>query len=289
MDVIERPAQSILTEQTGGFLTSAPYPFTHTLSPYTGCGFGKTSCGTYCYAQFMPNWTNLPNRPAWGEAARVKSNAAEILAATLGKQSSAKRASLRIFMSSITDPYQPIEAKYRVTQACLEVFAQFPDLDLLVIQTRSPLVERDFDLLATIPYAYLSMTIETDDQALLTRLGGGPALSKRFEVLTAAKAAGLRTQVTVSPCLPYSLDFAEKLLSLGADRLVVDDFLDGDGSGGNRTAQSPFAEVAGYNWRDSGSAHSLYEALSASHPVVAWSSSGFCGIPPRITERATLL
>ncbi len=107
MDVIERPAQSILTAQTGGFLASAPYPFTHTLSPYTGCGFGKTSCGTYCYAQFMPNWTNLPERPAWGEAARVKSNAAEILESALKKMSPAKRSSLRIFMSSITDPYPP--------------------------------------------------------------------------------------------------------------------------------------------------------------------------------------
>lgn len=285
MQVIERPAQSILTEQRGGFLSSAPYPFTHTLSPYTGCGFGKTSCGTYCYAQFMPNWTHLPDRPAWGEAARVKSNAAEVLAASLAKMTPAKRAGLRIFMSSITDPYQPIEAKYGVTRACLDVFAQYDDLDLLVIQTRSPLVGRDLDRLATIPYAVLSMTIETDDQALLTRLGGGPAITKRFEVLREAKAAGLRTQVTVSPCLPYSPAFADVLLALGADRLVVDDFLEGDGSGGNRTAQSPFAGVAGYNWRDSGSARALYESLAAHHPSVAWSAAGFCGIPPRQRTR----
>lgn len=286
MQVIERPAQSILTEQRGGFLSSAPYPFTHTLSPYTGCGFGKTSCGTYCYAQFMPNWTHLPDRPAWGEAARVKSNAAEVLAAALEKMPPAKRAGLRIFMSSITDPYQPIEAKYGVTQACLDVFARYDDLDLLVIQTRSPLVGRDLDRLAAIPYAVLSMTVETDDQALLTRLGGGPAIAKRLEVLREAKAAGLRTQVTVSPCLPYSPDFADTLLSLGADRLIVDDFLEGDGSGGSRTAQSPFAGVAGYDWRDSGSARVLYESLAARHPSVAWSAAGFCGIPPR--QRALL-
>jgi len=289
MVVIERPAQSILTSQTGGFLTSAPYPFTHTLSPYTGCGFGKTSCGTYCYAQFMPNWTNLPERPAWGEVARVKSNAAEVLAETLGKLSPAKRANLRIFMSSITDPYQPIEAKYQVTRACLEGFQRFNDLDLLVIQTRSLLVERDLDLLASIPYAYLSMTIETDDQALLTTLGGGSVINKRFEVLRKAKAAGIQTQVTVSPCLPYTANFAEKLLALETDRLVVDDFLDGDGAGGNRTAQSPFAQIADYDWRDSASARALYENLVANHPAVAWSASGFCGIPPRVAASNLLL
>lgn len=285
MDIIERPAQSILTEQTGGFLTSAPYPFTHTLSPYTGCGFGKTSCGAYCYAQFMPNWTNLPNRPAWGEAARVKSNAAEVLETTLSKMSPSKRATLRIFMSSITDPYQPIEAQYRVTQTCLEVFQRFADLDLLVIQTRSPLVERDLAVLATIPYAFLSMTIETDEQRVLTRMGGGSAISKRFEVLQKAKSSGVRTQVTVSPCLPHTDEFADKLLSLGTDRLVVDDFLEGDGSGGNRTAQSRFAEEADFNRRDSASAHALYTRLSAVHPSVGWSSAGFCGIPPRILAR----
>ena len=37
-------AKSILTAQSGGFLASAPYPFTHTLSAYTGCGFGRTTC-----------------------------------------------------------------------------------------------------------------------------------------------------------------------------------------------------------------------------------------------------
>lgn len=289
MDVIERPAQSILTKQTGGFLTSAPHPFTHTLSPYTGCGFGKTSCGTYCYAQFLPNWTNLPNRPAWGEAARVKSNAADVLHQTLSNLSAEKRASLRIFMSSITDPYQPIEAKYQLTRACLDIFQHFADLDLLVVQTRSPLVERDLDLLAAIPYAYLSMTIETDNQALLTRLGGGSALTKRFDVLHAAKRLGIRTQVTVSPCLPYSPDFATILLSLGADRLVIDDFLEGDGSGGNRTSQSKFAGQAGYDWRNSGRAHDLYETLKARHHDVTWSASGFCGIAPRTPQIATLL
>jgi len=49
-------AKRILTRQKGGFLTEGPYPFTHTLSWAVGCGFGKTYCGKYCYAQTLPNW-----------------------------------------------------------------------------------------------------------------------------------------------------------------------------------------------------------------------------------------
>jgi len=54
-------------------------------------------------------------------------------------------------MSGATDPYQPIEREYRITQQCLEVFARILTLDLLLIQTRSPLAERDLPLILQIP------------------------------------------------------------------------------------------------------------------------------------------
>src|SRR6185437_1648682 len=56
MDVTLTQAHGILTPQRNGFLASGPYPFTHALSAYTGCAFGNTTCGMYCYAQFLPNW-----------------------------------------------------------------------------------------------------------------------------------------------------------------------------------------------------------------------------------------
>jgi DNA repair photolyase len=174
-EIMTRDIKSILTEQKGGFLASPPYPFTHSLSPYTGCAFGKTACGSYCYAQFMPNWVNFKGNAEWGDAVSVKMNAAQVLEEALKK--SQNRAAMRIFMASTTDPYQPLEKKYEITRQCLEVFAKYPDLDLLVIQTRSPLAARDFDLMKQIPYAWLSVTIETDDQAAINRLGGGPRSS----------------------------------------------------------------------------------------------------------------
>jgi DNA repair photolyase len=287
--VSTRQIKSILTEQKSGFLVSKPYPFTHSLSPYTGCGFGKTTCGQYCYAQFLPNWTHHRGNAEWGEAVSVKDNAAAVLDDTLKRMGAAKRSTLRIILAPATDPYQPIEAKYKITRQCLEVFARYPDLDLLLMQTRSPLALRDFDLLKQIPYAWLSVTIETDDQSIITRLGGGPTIKKRLEMIRLAAEQGIPTQVAVSPCLPHTLDFGSTLLSSGARRIVVDSFVAGDGSRGRRTANSPLAQCAWFDWRDETPAVALYETLKANGADVTWSTVGFCSIPPRVQQSVLVL
>lgn len=287
MDVRFIDARSILTPQHHGFLTSGPYPFTHAFSAYTGCAFGNTTCGMYCYAQFLPNWTFQDAR--WGEAVYVKTNAADLLERALRRKSAQDRQKIRIFMSSSTDPYQPLERIHQLTRRCLEVFTRYPDLDLLVLQTRSPLAERDPDLLARIPYAWLSLTIETDEQYYLTKLKGGPSLEKRWHLVRAARAAGVPTQITVSPCLPYSSveQFGQRLLQSGAQRVVVDTPVDGDGSGGKRTSHTAFAQ-AEPAWADVHPAHQLYEYLCKFAPryalMLGWSHKGFCGIEPRLAR-----
>lgn len=277
-------AKRILTKQKRGFLTEGQYPFTHTLSWAVGCGFGNIYCGKYCYAAAFPNWLyNREEDEQWGDAVIVKDNAPDLLAAELKKAK--QRSTLRIFMSSVTDPYQPIERKVRMTRRCLEVFAQYDDLDLLVIQTRSPLVTNDLDLLASIPYAVLSMTIETDRGDLPY----GPSethIRQRLEAVRRASAAGIPTQITVSPCLPYTPSFATKLIASGVQRIVVDTFVDGDGSQGKRTADSPFAEEANYDWRSADPARELYKQLQGQGATVEWSAAGFGGIPPRAQREA---
>ena len=280
MDIMYGTARSILTKQNAGFLASSPYPFTHSLSAYTGCGFGKTTCGMYCYARFMPNWSYHSAGIEWGAAVRVKANAAELLEQRLHGMAAEKRRALRIFMSTTTDPYQPIEATTRITRQCLEVFAGYDDLELLVIQTRSPLAARDLDLIGRIPYAWLSVTIETDDQALLRRLRGGPALAKRFALVREAARHGIPTQIAVSPCMPYTEQFVPALLEAGAWRIIIDTCVDGDGAGGRRTARSPYA-TAVPSWDDTESARALFQRLCAAGVDVGWSAAGFCGIPPR--------
>ena len=287
MEITFKEAKSILTPQHTGFLAAGPYPFTYALSAYVGCGFGQTSCGKYCYAQYLPQWVFNGNNATWGNAVQVKANAAELLEKTLAKMKPETRRTLRIFMSTTTDPYQPIERKYELTRQCLEVFARYPDLDLLVVQTRSSLAERDLPLLRRIPYAWLSVTIETDDQIYLQQLGGGPLLERRWHLVYAARVCSLPTQITVSPCLPYSNveAFGQKLLASGVRRIIVDTVVDGDGSAGKRTAHSPFAQVE-QAWAETSHAHLLYNYLCEHSEVrkltVGWSNAGFCGIPPHI-------
>lgn len=283
MEIALKEARGILTSQRNGFLAAGPYPFTHALSAYVGCGFGQTTCGMYCYAQFLPNWTFSSGGAAWGQAVQVKTNAAQLLDEALSKMKPEKRRELRIFMSSTTDPYQPIERKYQITQQCLEVFARYNDLDLLVVQTRSPLAERDIPLLKQIPYAWLSVTIETDEQDYLKSLKGGPTLEKRWELVRAASERGVKTQITVSPCLRYTgvEEFGRRLLESGALRIVVDTAVDGDGAGGGRSARTPFAAVEP-DWAATGHAHMLFEYLRERREEkkidVGWSNAGFCGI-----------
>src|SRR5436305_7901932 len=104
METLLTEAKSILTPQKSGFLAAGPYPFTHTLSAYLGCGYGQTICGLYCYAQFLPSWSFRCPVAAWGGAVEVKTNAALLLEEVLGVMKPVVRRRLSILMSGPTDP-----------------------------------------------------------------------------------------------------------------------------------------------------------------------------------------
>ena len=279
MNIRYTQAKSILTPQKRGFLTAGQQPYTHSLSWAAGCGYGKLYCGAFCYAQMLPNWHFARRQgEGWGEALIVKRNAPVLLGAQLSR--ARNRRDMRIFMSPVTDPYQPIERKLRLTRRCLQVFARYDELDLLLIQTRGPAVQDDLDLIARIPYAWLGMTIETDRHDLPYG-PSEPHVRRRLAAVKQAVARGVPTQIAVSPCLPYSRDFAERLLDTGAQRIVIDTFAVGDGSGGRRTGSSPFAALADYDWRDDGIARRLYQELEGRHGAVEWSGAGFAGIAGR--------
>src|SRR5438876_506249 len=83
----------------------------------------------------------------WGSWVIAKSNLAERLERELAAlQRSEKLSDATIFMSSATDPYQGIERRLRLTRAALEVFVRHR-VRRILIQTRSPIVERDLDLI----------------------------------------------------------------------------------------------------------------------------------------------
>ena len=210
---------------TGGYLRE----FSHTLQPYAGCEF---SC-VYCYVRELGVQRANPYRRAWSEWISPKINAPERL------WREARRGALdgaRVFCSSATDPYTPLERKLGLTRGCLEVMAAHPP-DLLVVQTRSPLVARDAELLARIPGALASMTVATDDERVRRLFEpNAPGLGLRLEALARLRAAGVPTQAAVSPLLPCDPERLARRLEPLADRVVVDDFFRGDGAGGRRSA-----------------------------------------------------
>lgn len=77
-EIVGITVRSALTRPTGGFLCQGERPFTHSLSPYVGCGFGRTACGTYCYAPYLPAWRTRAGGSHWGERVLVKGNLPEV-------------------------------------------------------------------------------------------------------------------------------------------------------------------------------------------------------------------
>jgi len=269
-----------LTPQKGGFLASG---FTHTLNPYKGCEFGRTGC-PFCYVRESPAGRFGPT--SWGEWVIPKTNIAEVLAQELR---TAKARQYRIFMSSATDPYQPIEARVGLSQQCLEVFQALP-VAWLAVQTRSLLVRRDFDLLAQLPFVSLNVSIETDLLDVHQRFTRSSAHPERhLQMVREALSHGIATQITVAPLLPYSPAFAEKLARAVGEygRVIVDTFFDGDGSGGIRSAKlgmsRALAEAGFPGWFERCREHartlmsSLILLLGPDR--VLWSADGFATRP----------
>ena len=239
--VREIQCKSALTP-TCGFLGLS---YTHSLNPYNGCLFGNGGCGIYCYAQKVyPAISKHPGE-GWGSWVDVKVNAAEVLRSDLGK--ARRKGEVIIYMSSITDPFQPLESRYGISKACLlEMDRQPPDA--LVLQTRSPSVIEVFGLLKRISNKgtnlSLNITIETDDEEMRKRLMPvNPGIQSRLELCRSARSQGIFTQVTVSPMLPSNPKRFAELLDAVADRVIVDTFFLGDGSKGSRSMHLPVYQM----------------------------------------------
>ncbi|MFK4341063.1 MULTISPECIES: SPL family radical SAM protein [unclassified Paenibacillus] len=226
IEIKETLSRKILSE-TKGYLDIG---YTHSLNPYSGCAF---SC-RYCYVREMPiqKFKEVP----WGEWVDIKTNAAENYRDEVIKLRK-KNKPLKIFMSSATDPYQPIERKATITRGILEEMIKYPP-DFLQIQTRSPLITRDIDLLVKLKEkctVLVSMTIETDREDIKRIFSPyAPAIKLRIKALKKLHDTGVSTQASISPVLPFTPDFP-KLLEGIVDRIWIDTLTIGDGSMGKRS------------------------------------------------------
>jgi len=211
--VREIQARSVLSESK---------VYDYTVNAYAGCAH---AC-SYCYARFMKRFTG--HKEPWGDFVDVKVNAPDLLAAEIRKKRSGT-----IWVSGVCDPYQPLEAKYELTKACIGIItgSGWP----LVVQTRSPLVVRDLDILASSPAVEVGLSITTaDDRVRRLFEPKAPPIAGRVEALRQLHDAGIRTFAMVAPLLPGAEELPG-LLAGKVDRVLIDRMNYGYGSWVYRT------------------------------------------------------
>lgn len=169
------------------------------VNPYIGCRFGCK----YCYASFMGRFVGKKIAD-WGEYVYPKVNAPQLLAKEMERKLPDKGRGKEVFFSSVTDPYQGLEAKYKWTRQCLEILADWGFEGTLSILTKSNLVTRDIDILKRFPSAIVGLTVTSADDGISRYFEKyAPAVSERFKALEALNKAGIKTYAFIGPLLPH--------------------------------------------------------------------------------------
>ncbi len=243
MQINEINAKTILTP-TGGFLSA----YTHTINPYHGCQLGLGLCGNYCYARAIVKGVKRESR-SWGTYIDAKVNAAALYRTECARIRKSN-CPLRIFMSSVTDPYVPAESELRITRSLLESMIELPP-DSLVIQTHTPNVLWDLELIKRLnERCKLSVQISVETDMENDDLDSFDAsvnfrhvysVDSRLRALSVVKENGICAVAVVSPLLPLKDAYAfAKRIDSCSTYAVLDHFLLGDGSHGSRTSSKVY-------------------------------------------------
>jgi DNA repair photolyase len=165
------------------------------INPYVGC---MHSC-VYCYARFMKRFTG--HLEEWGKFVDVKVNAPGLI-----PKNSLKYKNKSIFLSSVTDPYIPLENKYLITRQILEKLINFDSL--IYIQTKSDLVLRDIDIIKQFKNCDVGITITTINDDLRSEIDPlTSSVEKRINALKKLKENGIKTYVFIGPIFPELTDW----------------------------------------------------------------------------------
>ena len=174
----------------------------YSINPYLGCAHG---CA-YCYARFMRRMGHMGE--AWGSFVDAKVNALERL-----RVEAPRRRKGKVLLSSVTDPYQPLERRYELTRGSLEILLehQFP----ISILTKSDLVLRDLDLIRKFDVCDVGFTITAFDEDVRSSFEPGASpVEARLAALRELSSEGVSTWVFIGPVLPYLTDEGiERLLN----------------------------------------------------------------------------
>jgi DNA repair photolyase len=175
--------------------------FETSLNPYRGCEHGCI----YCYARPTHEYLGFSAGLDFESKIMVKTNAPELLRAEL---ESPRWQPQTLVMSGVTDPYQPIEKKLRITRGCLEALAKFRNP--VAIITKNRLVTRDIDLLSDLAgcnaiAVNISVTsLDPKLQRVLEPRTSSP--QARLDAVRQLRSAGIPTGVMVAPIIPGLTD-----------------------------------------------------------------------------------
>ena len=159
------------------------------VNQYIGCGH---AC-RYCYAKFMCKWYDYGE---WGSWVIVRENLPELV--------KGRFVSGWIYMSSVSDAYQPIEAEVKLTRRILRNMNKNIKLRIL---TKANLVLRDLDLLKEFRCVEVGLTINSFDEELRREIEpNAPSMEERFRALEKLYDAGIRNYGFISPVIPTLTD-----------------------------------------------------------------------------------
>ncbi len=189
-------SKSILAEND-----SPDLGFRWSLNPYRGCGH---ACA-YCYARPSHELLGFGSGTDFERRIVVKPRAAELLREALEKRGWTGEL---VLVSGNTDCYQPLEASYRLTRGCLEVFADYRNPVHII--TKAPLVERDLDVLQQLHRdARLGVTISIPfwkEEHARALEPGAATPRRRIRTVARLAAAGIAVGVNVAPVIPGLTD-----------------------------------------------------------------------------------
>jgi DNA repair photolyase len=198
------PRTEFFTDHTESIFAknqSPDVPFDLSINPYRGCEHG---CA-YCFARPSHEYLGFSAGLDFESKIMVKPNAAKLLREEF---SSPKWKPQVVAMSGVTDCYQPIERKLKITRSCLEVFVEARNPIAMI--TKNFLITRDIDLLKELTRfeaVAVFISITTLDPKLASRLEPRASLpAKRLEAIRVLKEAGIPTGIMMAPVIPGLTD-----------------------------------------------------------------------------------
>ena len=198
------PRTVFLRDRSSKIITSNDSPdvgFEHSINPYRGCEHGCV----YCYARPTHEYLGFSAGLDFETKIIVKEDAPKLLREELSSPGWVPKV---IALSGVTDPYQPIERRLKLTRGCLEVLAEFRNP--VTVVTKNNLVTRDLDLLAELAgcqaaAVFISVTtLDTDLRKVLEPRTSPPGA--RLATIGALARAGIPAGVLVSPVIPGLTD-----------------------------------------------------------------------------------